>query len=66
MAETYEENMAKVQDLRERVRNPDLPDPEPNEIYRAVQMLHETRGVAKKTSASKKVEPIADLGSLFD
>jgi len=66
MTESYEENMQKVEDLRAIVRDPNQPDPEPEVIYAAVQRLHQTRGVAKKASAAKKVAPIADLGSLFD
>lgn len=59
---TYEENMQTVLDMRAIVLNPDLPDPEPADIYKAVQALHSTRGaVAAKKTVSKPIINLADI-----
>ena len=61
---SYEENMQKVLDLRAQVLNTEIPDPEPKEIWLAVQALHETRGV-KAAKKKADVPVIHDLKSLF-
>lgn len=63
---SYEEHMQKVVDLRAQVRDPEQDDPSPEEIYEAVQALHQTRGVAATKKAEKAVKPIVDLAALFD
>jgi len=60
---SYEENMQKVLDLRSQVLDTERPDPEPAEVWEAVQALHATRGVAakKKAAAIPVIENLADL-----
>lgn len=59
---TYEENMQTVLDMRAIVLDPDQSDPEPADIYKAVQALHSTRGaVAAKKTVSKPIVNLADL-----
>lgn len=62
---SYEEHMQKVIDLRAQVLDTERPDPEPAEVYDAVQALHATRGVAAKKKAAA-VPVITDLKALFD
>ncbi len=59
---SYEENMQKVLDLRAQVLDTEKPDPEPKEVWAAVQALHETRGVA----AAKKKNNVQVIGNLKD
>ncbi len=59
---SYEENMQTVLDMRAIVLDPNQPDPEPADIYKAVQALHSTRGaVAAKKTVSKPIVNLADL-----
>ncbi len=60
---SYEENMQTVLDLRSQVLDPERPDPEPEEVWAAVQALHATRGIAakKKAAAVPVIENLADL-----
>lgn len=59
---TYEENMQTVLDMRAIVLDPNQSDPEPADIYKAVQALHSTRGaVAAKKTVSKPIVNLADL-----
>jgi hypothetical protein len=60
---TYEENAATVLDLRQRVLDPNQPNPEPEEVWKAVNALHATRGSAATKRAEAK--PVIDLASLF-
>lgn len=59
---SYEENMQVVLDLRAQVLDTERPDPEPKEVWAAVQALHETRGVA----AAKKQDKVQVIGNLKD
>jgi len=61
---SYEEHIQKVLDLRAQVLDTERPDPEPKEVWEAVQALHETRGIAQAKKASKTVV-ITDLNALF-
>lgn len=61
---SYEENLQRIIDLRAQVYDTERPDPEPEEVYEAVQALHATRGVAAKKKAAA-VPVITDLKSLF-
>lgn len=63
MPGTYEENMQTVLDLRTQVLDPEQPDPSPEDVWKAVNALHSTRGVAAKKKAA--VKPIVDLAALF-
>lgn len=60
---SYEENMQVVLDMRTRVLDPDQDNPAPEEIWKAVDALHATRGTAAKKKAEAK--PMIDLGALF-
>jgi len=61
---SYEENMQKVIDLRAQVLDTERVDPEPEEVWNAVQALHATRGIAAKNKAAK-VPVIENLADLF-
>ena len=61
---SYEENMQKVLDLRAQVLDTERADPEPEEVWAAVEALHATRGVAAKKKAAA-VPVIGDLKDLF-
>lgn len=60
---SYEENIQVLLDLRARVLDTTQDDPAPDEVWKAVEALHETRGVAvaKKQAAA----PIIDLADIF-
>lgn len=61
---SYEENMQVVLDLRAKVLDPEQTDPSAEEVWEAVNALHQTRGVAaSKTGKSSTVKPIVDLAS---
>ena len=60
---SYEENMQTVLDLRAQVLDPERDDPTPEEVWKAVDALHSTRGVAAAKKA--EVKPIIELASLF-
>ena len=60
---SYEENMQTVLDLRQKVLDPEVDNPTPEEVWEAVNALHATRGVVAKKKA--EVKPVVDLASLF-
>ena len=57
--------MQKVLDLRAQVLDTEKPDPEPKEVWAAVQALHETRGVAAAKKKSSSTQVIGNLKDLF-
>jgi hypothetical protein len=63
MSGSYEENMQKVLDLRSKVLDVNQPNPTAEEVFEAVQALHQTRGVA--AAKKKEAKPIIDLASIF-
>lgn len=65
-AKTIEQQLAEVEDMRQRILDPDQPEPEPEEIYSAVQAMHETRGAQTSAHSSQAVPVITDLNSIFD
>jgi hypothetical protein len=62
---TFEQNMQACEDLRQRVLDPTMSDPEPEEVWEAVNALHSTRGVKATAKAAGKAKPIIDLADLF-